>query len=145
MPDPVTNAAKAYLQSCVGRALAASAPPVTRWLGGVVKEVGDGLVKVDYLVRPDMLNPYGWLHGGVQCAMLDDVIGMAISTADMQYVSLNMSVDFMEGVKDAGAVVTVSVEVLRMGRRAANVQATIYDERRNLIARASSNLISTRL
>ncbi len=135
------------MRSCVGRPTPPSAPPVTRWLGGTVRKVEDTQVEVDYQVRPDMLNPYGLLHGGIMCAMLDDVIGMAgaISSADGQYVSLNMSVDYVGKVKGAGAVVTVSAEVIRVGRRAAYLQATIYGQRRAVIARASSNLINLSL
>lgn len=61
---------------------------------------------IDYLIREEMTNPAGRLHGGIQCAMLDDVIGLAAYTLgrDGFHLSVNLATDYL-GRADAGEVV----------------------------------------
>lgn len=133
---------KAYFRSCIGRERPPSHPPVTRWLDGIIREVGDGTMMIEHLVREDMCNPSGYLHGGIQAALMDDAIGM-LGTAecgDRFPLSINLAVDFL-GKAKAGSRIQVRVTLVRAGLTMMNVECRISDEAGDTIARGSSNLV----
>ncbi|MFV8227160.1 PaaI family thioesterase, partial [Christiangramia aquimixticola] len=67
------------------------------WLAGVLLDVDNHHIKVQYVVRPEMCNPGKILHGGIASLMLDDVIGMGNFVAGSEYLmtSINLNVDFL--------------------------------------------------
>jgi acyl-CoA thioesterase len=45
--------------------------PFSRWMGLVVDEIGLGSCRLHYTVKPDMLNGFGMIHGGVLFSAAD--------------------------------------------------------------------------
>jgi len=41
-------------------------PPFTKWLNGKIINAEYGQVELEIMVRPEMANPTGLLHGGMQ-------------------------------------------------------------------------------
>lgn len=119
-------------------------PPITKWLNGKILAASRGDVTVQHVVRPEMANPTGLLHGGMMCAMLDDVIGM--TTASLGYkgfpISIDLNVNYLGKVK-VGEVVIARGKVAREGRTILNASAELVDKDGHLVATASSNLLLT--
>ena len=67
-------------------------PPFTKWLNGVINRAEYGEIELIFEIRPEMANPTGLLHGGMQCALMDDTIGMM--TATLGYEGFPISIDF---------------------------------------------------
>ena len=103
-----------YFKTRIGKEVISEPPSFTEWLRGVLKEVKEGELTFEFLVRPEMANPVGFLHGGVQNAIIDDVIGMAIATLGDEtfFVSLNLYVDYLSKVK-AGEQVIAKARITR--------------------------------
>lgn len=119
-------------------------PPFSKWLNGKIVRAEYGEMELEFEVRPEMANPTGLLHGGMQAALMDDVVG--ITTATLGYegfpISIDFHIDYLGKVK-VGELVRVIGKVVREGRNILHMTAEIYDLKRNLISTGNSNLFKT--
>jgi uncharacterized protein (TIGR00369 family) len=119
-------------------------PPFTKWANGKIIEANYGSMELEFEVRSEMANPTNLLHGGVQCALMDDVIG--ITTATLGYegfpISIDFHVDYLGKVK-VGEKVRVIGKILREGRNILHAIAEIRDMKGKLISTGNSNLLKT--
>jgi len=119
-------------------------PPFTKWANGKIIKAEFGLMELEFEVRPEMANPTNLLHGGIQCALMDDVIG--ITTATLGYKGFPISIDFHVdylGKVQVGEKVRVIGEIIREGRNIIHANAKIHDLKNNLISTGNSNLLKT--
>ncbi len=133
-----------HLKSYVGKPTRAEDPPFTRWLQGVLLEVEEGELAMMFVVREEMANPVGYLHGGVQNAVIDDVIGFAAMTlgGESFYVSLNLHVDYL-GKARVGDRFVARARIHRHGNRIVNAQCELSDLRGRVLSRGTSNLMKS--
>lgn len=133
-----------WLKHHVGKSTEHSPSPFGRWLNGLLLEAETGYVAVEYLVRPEMGNPLGGLHGGVSSAIIDEVIGMMLVTldADHFYTSVNLAVDFIGNIRVGEKIIT-RAKLVRQGSKIVNAEAVIENENGALLAKATSNLVLT--
>jgi acyl-coenzyme A thioesterase 13 len=119
-------------------------PPFTKWLNGKVVDVKRGEVQLEFLVREEMANPTGILHGGMQSAMLDDLIGITCATLGYEGfpLSIDMHVDYLGRVK-VGETVTGRAFIVREGHNIIHAMAELKDKDGKLIATGNSNLLIT--
>lgn len=68
----------------------------TQWLGLTFDEVGPGYCRLRLVVRPEMLNGFGTLHGGVIFAAADSALGFASSSHGRLSVALSATIDYLE-------------------------------------------------
>ncbi|MFX1358385.1 MAG: PaaI family thioesterase [Promethearchaeota archaeon] len=122
-----------------------SVPPFTKWLNGKVLKAEYGKLELEFKIRPEMSNPTGLLHGGMQCALMDDVIGMTTATLGYEGfpISIDFHVDFLGKVK-VGETIRVIGKVIREGKNILHMIAEIYDVNDKLISTGNSNLFRTR-
>jgi uncharacterized protein (TIGR00369 family) len=114
---------------------------LSKWLKGRVEAVhDDGSVDISFVIREDMLNPLGILHGGSVAAIVDDCMGMQlfVSTDEGSYVAVNLHVDFL-GKGVLGERIVAKPRVHRFGRSTAYVTCEVFNQQGKLMARASSN------
>lgn len=124
-----------------GKEASEEAPHLTRWLGGVLQDVQEDECTVEFTVRTEMTNPLGLLHGGIQAAIIDDVIGMTLFIADpeLTFVSINLSIDFLGGAREGDKVIAKS-KIIRKGNQVANLVCELFDERGRVVSRGTSNM-----
>ena len=120
-------------------------PPFTKWLNGKIVSAAYKQIEVEFIIRPEMANPTGLLHGGVQSAMIDDVIGMCTATLGLKgfLISIDFSVDFL-GKAKVGEKVFVKAEITRDGKNITHADASIRKPDGKLIALARANLLKTK-
>ena len=130
-------------RSAIGRKLE-GAPPFTAWLDGRIVSAEVGAVEISFVVRPEMANPTGLLHGGVQAAIMDDVIGMTAATLGEKgfMLSIDLHANFLGRVR-VGQAITARARFIRNGRRIAHAVCEIVDSEDRVVARADANLIKT--
>lgn len=142
MNNPVLE----YFKSNIGKsALEAGTPsPYGRWLNGTLIAAEEGELTVEVIVRKDMCNPGGILHGGVATGMMDDVIGMTVFSMGSQvfYSTVNLSVDFLFGAKPDEKL-TIKSKVIRMGKKIAHAEGEVRNEAGQIVAKCTTNLVAT--
>lgn len=119
-------------------------PPFTKWLNGKVMNAKRGEIELEFEVREEMANPTGILHGGMQSAMLDDLIGITGATLGYEgfLLSIDMHVDYLGKVK-IGEIITGRGFIIREGKYIVHAIAELKDKDGNLVATGNSNLLIT--
>ncbi len=121
-----------------------AAPPFTRWLDGRLKECSAGQMAMEVLCRPEMGNPAGLLHGGVQAAIMDELIGMTILTLGEKgfALSIDLHVNFL-GKVEIGEKIIARARIVRSGKRVSHAVCEIMDSKGRLVSLGSANLLKT--
>jgi len=121
-------------------------PPFSKWLNGKIIKAEYGLMELEFEIRHEMANPTGLLHGGMQSALMDDVLGMTTATLGYEGfpISIDFHIDYLGKVK-VGEKVRVIAKVVREGRNILHMSTEIYDLKGNLISTGNSNLLKTHL
>ena len=119
-------------------------PPFSKWLNGKIIGAQYGSIELEFEVRPEIANPTGLLHSGMQCALMDDTIGMTTATLGYEGppISIYLHVDYLGKVK-VGEKVRVIVKIVKEGRNIIHTIAEILDINGILISTGNSNLLKT--
>lgn len=144
--ENISNRLLALLQGFKGVPLSKvpAIAPFAKWLNGRLVEIDRGEIEVEYDVRPEMANPARLLHGGVQCSMIDDAMGMICATLGHKgfLVSIDMHVNFLGKVR-VGEEVRAKGKVVREGRRIVNISVDLINEKGKIVSNGSSNFVIT--
>ena len=134
-----------FFKSNIGKASAEISPsPFGRWLNGTLIEVEEGSLTMEFIVRKDMCNPGGIMHGGVAIGMMDDIIGMTTFSMGSQvfYSTVNLNTDFLYSAKPDEKL-TAKSKIVRMGKKIAHAEGEIRNEAGQIIAKCTTNLVAT--
>lgn len=138
-----TNNRLSLMQESIGKKSFDSPSPFTHWLKPVIREAEYGVLKCEYIVRKDMCNPLGVLHGGVTAGIIDDIIGATVFTMDLShpFTTINNYIDYFAPATE-GDIIEAHTSVVKMGRQIINLQCEIWlPSKKRLIARGYSNMI----
>ena len=121
-----------------------SPSPFGRWLNGKFIEGSAGSLTIEFVVREELTNPAGIMHGGAIAGLIDEVMGMTTFFLGKTgfYVAVNLNIDFLRPAK-LGEKLRVISEVIRDGRTMAHAECKVFNEEGKLIAKAASNLALT--
>ncbi|MGA0557238.1 PaaI family thioesterase [Larkinella sp. VNQ87] len=146
MSPSETNPRLEFFRSLIDQDLRESPSPLGRWLNGTVRAAEEGSLTVEYVVREDMTNPMGMLHGGSAAAIMDDLIGSTVYALgrDFVYTSVNLTIDFLHSAR-LGEVLTAQSRIVRAGRNIIHAECIILAADEKIIAKAASNLVQTSL
>jgi len=135
-----------FLQKYIGKNMDQSPSPVSKWLNGKLIDIQEGSMEVEFVVREDMTNPMGVLHGGIASTILDEVVGTMVYALgrEFAYVSVNLNCDFLHAAR-MGDVILTKAKVIRAGKNIVHVEGEITDIENRIIAKCTSNLIQTNL
>ncbi len=68
----------------------------SQWLGIEVLEIQEGYSKIKMLVRPEMMNGLGIVHGGIAFAFSDSAVAFACNNRNNLSVALDTSINFFK-------------------------------------------------
>ena len=116
--------------------------PLSSWLNASIVKAYPGEVELEFIVTPKLTNTAGVLHGGIQCAILDEVVGMTGASLEMEkfLYAIDLKVDYIRKAR-LGQTLSVKGKIIKLGRNIVNCTAEIYSKDCKLIAQAKSNLI----
>ena len=128
-------------RAAIGKKLE-GAPPLTKWLDGRIVSCNVGEMEVRFTTRPEMANPAGLLHGGIQAAIMDDVIGMTSATVEDEgfMLSIDLHVNYLGKIK-VGESVLARARLVRSGKRVAHAVCELMDAQGDVVSRCDANLI----
>ena len=133
-----------FFKSQINRDMSASISPLGRWLNGTIRTADFGRLVADFVVRDELTNPAGVLHGGAATAILDDLIGAMVFTLgrEFAFTSVNLSIDFLHAAR-LGDTVTATAEVVRAGKNIIHCEGRIEAADGKIIVKCATNLIQT--
>ncbi len=132
------------LQAVVDKPCSDMAPPFHKWLDGVIRQISTETARIEYIVRKDMTNAAGFIHGGVISAIFDDLMGTLANALGKEklLVSVNLYVDFLGNAREKETISAVA-KVIRNGNRIVNLESELRTADGTLISRAHSNLTTS--
>jgi acyl-coenzyme A thioesterase 13 len=134
----------AYFKKLTGKEITQSPSPYMNWLKPTLLSAEKGSLHCSFLVRKEMTNPYGILHGGVTAGIIDDLIGATVYILGLnsRYTTVNNSIDYFAPANE-GDEITAKTTVVKQGRTIINLQCEVYLRSKNrLIARGYSNMLN---
>jgi 1,4-dihydroxy-2-naphthoyl-CoA hydrolase len=112
-----------------------------RFLGLEFTEANGERVVIRWKIRPDLHQPYGIVHGGVYCSVVETAasVGAALWLADRgQVVGVSNQTDFLRAVRDG--VLTAVATPIHRGRLQQLWQVEITDEQERVVSRGQVRL-----
>ncbi|MCI8477668.1 MAG: PaaI family thioesterase [Oscillospiraceae bacterium] len=83
-------------------------------------------------VRPDILNPYGYVHGGILATLADTVAGVAAASRGGRSVTLSNTLTYLRPA--TGRVIYCIAEPQRVGKTISVFQVNLTNEEGALVA-----------
>ncbi len=139
-----TNDRLKVFQSLIGKEVTQSPSNFMNWLKPTVIAAEIGSLHCSYLVREEMTNPFGVLHGGVTAGIIDDLIGATVFTLglDHRYTTVNNNIDYFAPAKE-GDLIAARTRIVKRGRTIINVQCeVILIAKSRIIAKGTSNMLN---
>jgi acyl-CoA thioesterase len=105
----------------------------SQWLGIEVLDIKEGYSKIKMIIREEMLNGLGIIHGGVTFSLADSAFAFACNNRNQLSVALDTSVNFIKPVH-VGDELTAEAKELHNGKSTGLYHIEIFNQKNHLIA-----------
>ena len=105
----------------------------SQWLGISVLEIKEGYSKIKMSVRPEMINGFGIVHGGIAFSLADSAFAFACNNRNVLSVALDTSINFLKPVH-VGDVLTAEAKELHNGKSTGLYHITITNQNEHVVA-----------
>jgi acyl-CoA thioesterase len=105
----------------------------SQWLGIQVIEVHEGYSKIQMTVRPEMINGFGIVHGGIAFSLSDSAFAFACNNRNNLSVALDTAINFLKPVH-VGDVLTAEAKELHNGKTTGLYHISVINQNNHLVA-----------
>ena len=105
----------------------------SRWLGIVLVDIAEGYSKIKMVVRPEMMNGLGIVHGGIAFSLADSCFAFACNSRNVLSVALDTAINFLKPVHP-GDVLTAEAKELHNGKSTGLYHITITNQHQHVVA-----------
>jgi uncharacterized protein (TIGR00369 family) len=119
--------------------------PVAKLIGFEAHEIHGGRAVILLKTGPQHANPMGTLHGGILCDIADAAMGMALASTLLEnesFTTIELKINFLRPVWQS--LLRAEGTIVHRGNTMAFIECNITDEKKRLIARASSTCLILR-
>ena len=114
----------------------------SQWLGISVLDVKEGYSKIKMTVRPEMINGFGIVHGGVAFSLADSAFAFACNNRNVLSVALDTGINFIKPVHVGDQLVAEAKE-LHNGKSTGLYHITITNQNDHIVALFKGNCFRT--
>lgn len=105
----------------------------SQWLGIEVLEIKEGYSKIKLIVRSEMINGFGIVHGGVAFSLADSAFAFACNNRNVLSVALDTSINFLKPVH-VGDILTAEATELHNGKSTGLYHITVTNQNEHVVA-----------
>jgi acyl-CoA thioesterase len=105
----------------------------SQWLGITVVDIKEGYSKINMLVREEMVNGFGIIHGGIAFSLADSAFAFACNNRNNLSVALDTSINFTKPVQ-VGDILTAEAKENHNGRSTGLYFITITNQKNETVA-----------
>jgi len=105
----------------------------SQWLGIKLLEIREGFSKINMVIRPEMVNGFGIIHGGVTFSLADSAFAFACNNRNGLSVALDTSINFIKPVH-VGDELTASAKEIHNGQSTGLYHITITNQHQHVVA-----------
>ncbi len=120
-------------------------PPVARLIGFRLTSIKKGEAIIEFESSKRHTNPMGTLHGGILCDITDAAMGLAYASTleeGESFTTLELKINFLKPVWKAR--LKAIGKVVKRGQTISLTECDVIDEKKNLVARATSTCMTLR-
>jgi uncharacterized protein (TIGR00369 family) len=120
-------------------------PPIGETIGMRMVDISPDFAVFEMQAERRHANPMGTLHGGVLCDLADGAMGMAWSSEleeGESFTTLELKINFLKPIWQAK--LRAEARVIRRGRTVGLVECDVRDDKGDLVAHATSTLMTLR-
>ncbi len=111
-------------------------PFFNRYVGLALEAAGPGWARMRLELRPEVMNPFGAVHGGAIAALIDSVAGTAIAAGtvpeDRIMGTIDMQVHYLE--RGRGGALIAEGRIVRAGGAVGIANVEVRDDAGTLVA-----------
>ncbi|MNU55121.1 Acyl-coenzyme A thioesterase PaaI [compost metagenome] len=104
----------------------------SQWMDLDIEKVDHGYSKLHYTIRPEMLNGFGTVHGGVLFSASDSALAFACNSHGILSVAMEVSISYTRPAFE-GQRLTVEAQEINLGKTTALYDIKTYNEEGKLI------------
>lgn len=105
----------------------------SQWLGIETIEIKEGYSKIKMSIRPEMVNGFGIIHGGVTFSFADSAFAFACNNRNVLSVALDTSINFLKPVH-IGDIIIAEAKELHNGKTTGLYHITITNQHEHIVA-----------
>ena len=105
----------------------------SQWLGIEVLIVTEGYSKIKMMVRDEMINGFGIVHGGIAFSLADSAFAFACNNRNVLSVALDTAINFLKPVH-VGDVLMAEAKELHNGKSTGLYHITISNQNEHVVA-----------
>jgi acyl-CoA thioesterase len=120
----------------------------SQWLGIELLEIKEGYSRIKMVVRKEMVNGFGIVHGGIAFSLADSAFAFACNNRNILSVALDTSINFIKPVNVGDELVAEATEI-HNGRTTGLYQIRVVNQHNHEVAvfkglcyRTEKNLIA---
>ncbi len=102
----------------------------SQWLGIELIEIAEGYCKIKMIVRKEMLNGHGIMHGGIAFTFADSAFAFASNSYGRVAVSINGNMDYAKSAME-GQCLIAEAKALNVSYKTATFDVNIIDQMSN--------------
>ena len=114
---------------------------ISAFLGTELIEISPGYARVKMAMKPEHLNFFGVVFGGIIMSLADQAFGCAVNSLKFPSLAVQFNTYFLTSAC-ASDVLTAEARVVRSGRRVSMAEVSVMNQDGKLIARASGTDIA---
>ena len=105
----------------------------SQWLGISIIEIREGYSKIKMTVRPEMINGFGIVHGGIAFSFADSAFAFACNNRNNLSVALDTSINFIKPVHVGDVLIGEATEI-HNGRTTGLYHISISNQHNHVVA-----------
>ena len=105
----------------------------SQWLGIEILEIREGYAKTKMIIRKEMINGLGIVHGGIAFSMADSTFAFACNNRNNLSVALDTSINFLKPVHVDDVLIAEAKEI-HNGKSTGLYQITIINQKDHTVA-----------
>ena len=105
----------------------------SQWLGIELLEIREGYSRIRMTIRPEMVNGFGIIHGGIAFSLADSAFAFACNNRNRLSVALDTSINFIKPVHTAD-ILTAEARELHNGKSTGLYHINIHNQHDHLVA-----------
>jgi acyl-CoA thioesterase len=105
----------------------------SQWMGVEVLDVKEGYSKIKMTIRPEMVNGFGIVHGGIPFSLADSAFAFACNNRNNLSVALDVTITFTKPV-NVNDILTAEAKEVHNGRSTGVYLITISNQNNEQVA-----------
>ena len=105
----------------------------SQWLGIQVLDIKEGYSKIQMTLRPEMLNGFGVIHGGIAFSLADSAFAFACNNRNNLSLALDVSITFTKAGQP-GDTFTAEAKEVHNGRSTGLYMITVTNQNNQAVA-----------